>query len=392
MRPGGAAAALRAYATTLARMARLRDRPALETLQERCLQAWLRDRIGDARLSELPPMDRDGLMANFAACNRLGLTVDAATAIAEGRAPRLTGYHVGLSTGTTSGRRMPYVISEKERFVWLGTILAKSLGAAALMRPRVAVALPQGSALYDAAQKGRVLPLSFVSLGEGFAAALARLEAFRPEVLVAPPRFLHWLALQRAPLSPRRIFSAAEMLDPPDRAAIAEGFPGARLGEIYMATEGLFAVTCRLGRLHLAEDCMHFDVEPAGDGTAEAMITDFTRRAQVMARYRTGDLLREVPCSCGSPLRAVVVAGRASDRIGGHAPDTLRDAILARGVADFRLVQRGEDDPVLTVAPMQETATARDALEALLQRRVRVENRPLTLPEDAKLRRVMRTP
>jgi len=43
-------------------------------------------------------------------------------------------------------RRMPYVISEQERFIWLGTILAKSLGLAALKRPRVAVALPQGSA------------------------------------------------------------------------------------------------------------------------------------------------------------------------------------------------------------------------------------------------------
>lgn len=390
MKLRGAALALRAYAATLARAAWRRDRAALEAWQERRLQAWLRARAGGARLSDLPPMDRAGLMADFAACNRLGLTVEAATAIAVGRAPRPAGHHVGLSTGTTSGRRMPYVISEEERFVWLGTILAKSLGADALRRPRVAVALPRGSALYDAAEEGRVLPLCFVSLGEGFEAALGRLTAFRPDVLVAPPRLLHWLALRRAPLSPRRIFAAAELLDPPDRAAIAAGFPGARLGEIYMATEGLFAVSCPHGRLHLAEDCLRFDLEPASDGTAEAVITDFSRQAQIMARYRTGDLLRLVPCTCGSPLRAVVVAGRASDRIGGHAPDTLRDALLASGVADFRLVQQGEADPVLTLAPGADTAAPRAALEALLQRPVRVETRPLSLPEDAKLRRVMR--
>jgi len=388
----GAAIALRAFAATLARAAWLRDRPALEAWQERRLQAWLRDRACVARLSDLPPMDRAGLMADFATYNRLGLSADAATSIAEGHRPLPEGYHIGLSTGTTSGRRMPYVISEEERFVWLGTILAKTIGAAALWRPRVAVALPRGSALYNAAEEGGALRLCFVPLGEGFAAALSRLKDFRPDVLVAPPRLLHWLAVQGAPLSPSRIFAAAEMLDDPDRAAIAAGFPGARLGEIYMATEGLFAVTCRHGRLHLAEDCLRFDLEPAGDGTAEAVITDFTRRAQVMARYRTGDLLRVISCPCGSPLRAVVVSGRASDRIGGHAPDTLRDALFASGVADFRLVQQGEADPTLTLAPGEETGRPRAALEALLQRPVTVVSHPLALPEGAKLRRVMRTP
>lgn len=392
MTPRGAAIALRSYAATLARAARLRDRAALEAWQERPLQDWLRDAAGVARLADLPVMDRAGLMADFAACNRLGLTVEAASAIAEGRAPAPHGYHVGLSTGTTSGRRMPYVISEEERFVWLGTILAKALGPGALRRPRVAVALPRGSALYDAAGGGRVLPLCFVPLGEGFAAARDRLLAFRPDVLVAPPRLLHWLALQRAPLTPRHIFAAAEMLDPPDRAAITAGFPRARLGEIYMATEGLFAVSCRHGRLHVAEDCLRFDLHPAGDGTAEAVITDFTRAAQVMARYRTGDLVRVVPCTCGSPLRAVVLAGRAVDRIGGHAPDLLRDTVLASGATDFRLVQRGEDDPVLTLPPGAEMAAPKAALEALLRRQVRVEVQPLPLPEGEKLRRVMRIP
>ncbi len=388
----GTSLAIGAFGATLLRKLRLRDRASLEAWQERQLQIWLRTRAGVNRLSDLPVMDRDTLMAEFATFNRAGLTVEAATAIAEGRAPDLSGYHVGLSTGTTSGKRMPYVISEVERFVWLGTILAKSLGAEALRRPRVAVALPRGSALYDAASQGHALPLCFVSLGEGFSAAMAKLTAFRPEVIVAPPRFLYWLAQQDAPLAPRRIFSAAETLDPPDRTAIRTGFPSAELGEIYMATEGLFAVSCRYGTLHLAEDCMRFDLEPAGDGTSEAVITDFSRTAQIMARYRTGDLLRVVHCACQSPLRAVVVAGRASDRICGHAPDTLRDTVLAQGVADFRLVQHGDADPILMLLPGEDTSGPSAALTALLERPVRVETRPLSMPKDMKLRRVMRLP
>jgi putative adenylate-forming enzyme len=386
----GSAIALRAFAATLLRAGRLRDRAAFEAWQARRLQVWLRDVAGVDRLSALHVMDRSTLMADFAAQNRLGLSVAAATAIAEGRAPLPPGHHVGLSTGTTSGMRMPYVISEAERFVWLGTILAKSLGLSALTRPRVAVALPRGSALYDAAGDGRALPLCFVSLAEGFASARARLEAFQPDVLIAPPRLMHWLALQGTALAPRRVFAAAEMLDPPDRAAIRAGFPKADLGEIYMATEGLFAVSCRHGHLHLAEDCMHFDLAPAGDGTVEAVITDFSRTAQIMGRYRTGDLLRVVPCPCGSPLRAVVVAGRASDRIGGIAPDRLRDAILGAGAADFRLVQHGHGDPVLALPPGADAAGPLAALQTLLRRPVRLEIRPLPLPEDAKLRRVTR--
>ena len=387
----GSAIALRAFATTLARAARLRDRAAFEAWQARRLHVWLRDHAGVDRLSALPDMDRHSLMEGFAALNRLGLSTDAATAIALGQAPLPAGHHVGLSTGTTSGRRMPYVISEAERFVWLGTILAKTLGLSALARPRVAVALPRGSALYDAAGDGRALPLCFVSLAEGFGAARTKLEAFRPDVLVAPPRLLHWLALQRADLAPSRIFAAAELLDPPDRAAITAGFPDAQLGQIYMATEGLFAVSCRHGRLHLAEDRLHFDLAPAGDGTVEPVVTDFTRTAQIMARYRTGDLLRVVPCTCGSPLRAVVVAGRAADRIGGIAPDRLRDAILDADAPDFRLVQQGDADPVLTLPPGADTAGPRAAVEALIGRPVTVATGPLTLPEDAKLRRIMRT-
>lgn len=390
MMPRGPLVALRAYLACLMRAARLRDRAALEAWQARHLQRWLHRRAGVGDLAAGPVLDRDALMADFAALNDLGLTVAAATDVAEGGAPRPAGHHIGLSTGTTAGRRMPYVVSDNDRFVWLGTILAKTLGAEALRRPRVAVALPQGSALYDAAAEGRALPLCFVSLADGFAAAADRLAAFGPDVLVAPPRLLHWLARHGPPLSPRRIFAAAEMLDPPDRAAIVAGFPDARLGEIYMATEGLFAVSCRHGRLHLAEDCLHFQLDPAGDGTVEAVITDFTRQAQRMARYRTGDLLRQVPCSCGSPLQAVVVAGRAVDRIEGHAPDRLRDAVLASGAADFRLVQTGDDTPRLALPPGSATAPPRAALEALLRRPVMVETRPLTLPEDAKLRRVMR--
>ncbi|TIX93818.1 MAG: CoF synthetase, partial [Mesorhizobium sp.] len=107
----------------------------------------------------------------------------------------------------------------------------------------------------------------------------------------------------------------------------------------YMATEGLFAVTCRQGGLHLAEDSVFFEFEPAGDGLVTPLVTAFRRQTQIMARYRMNDLLRlsEQPCNCGSPLRCVdEVVGRMDDvfrleSVAGQVlltPDILRNAVL----------------------------------------------------------------
>lgn len=76
------------------------------------------------------------------------------------------------------------------------------------------------------------------------------------------------------------------------------------LEQIYMATEGLLAVTCRDGTLHLCEDSVKFEFEPVGEGLVSPLVTAFRRQAQIMARYRLNDLLRlsTSPCRCGSPL------------------------------------------------------------------------------------------
>ena len=84
-----------------------------------------------------------------------------------------------------------------------------------------------------------------------------------------------------------------------------------------MATEGLLGTSCAHGTLHLAEDAVHFELEPvAGGDLVSPIISNFTRETQIMARYRMNDLLRLKPegCACGSPLRAIAeVAGRSDD-------------------------------------------------------------------------------
>ena len=74
-------------------------------------------------LAALPVIDKTILVGNFQNFNRFGIDTDAVREVlSEGR-ERIGEAVVGQSTGT-SGNRGYYVITDAERFVWLGTLLA----------------------------------------------------------------------------------------------------------------------------------------------------------------------------------------------------------------------------------------------------------------------------
>ncbi|TPM39481.1 F390 synthetase-related protein [Mesorhizobium sp. B2-3-4] len=373
--------AIRSFAVTL--WVSRKSRKSFERWQTRALRRWLDRDLPLApfygkparRLGDLPITDKSLLMANFERFNSAGVSADDAwpAAAGDGRLGALT---VGASTGT-SGNRGLFVISQAEKYRWLGTILAKAIPDLLWRRQRVAVILPQNTGLYDSARQSKRLDLCFFDLTLGPEHWRAALEAFAPTVIIAPPRMLRHLATERFRLSPLRVFSAAETLDPVDRPVI-EAFFGQRLDQIYMATEGLFAVTCRQGGLHLAEDSIFFEFEPVGDGLVTPLITAFRRRTQIMARYRMNDLLRlsSSPCRCGSPLRTVdEIVGRMDDafRLASArgplliTPDILRNAVLKadRRIDDFRLVQTAPEAVELRLAPDLADDAAQAAFSAL---------------------------
>ncbi|NGM45563.1 CoF synthetase [Rhodobacter sp. SGA-6-6] len=382
------------------------SRAAFEAAQAKALTRWLtRDlpRVAayagaPPRLQDLPVTDKATLMAGFHRYNRPGLTAEAAwQALATGAMPR--GLTVGCSTGT-SGNHGLFVISEAERFRWLGAILAKTIPDLLARPQRVAVVLPRDTRLYHSARRLPWLSLRFFDVTEGPEIWRAELETYAPTVLLAPPRLLRHFAEEGFRLSPVRIFAAAETLDPPDRPVI-EGHFGLRLDQIYMATEGLFAVTCRYGGLHLAEDSVVFEYEPAGNGLVAPLVTCFRRETQIMARYRMNDLLRlaDSPCPCGSPLRHVAeIVGRMDDCFrlpGGRliTPDVLRNAVLnaSRAITDFRLIQLSPTEAELILPPAlpdRDAEAAARAVETLLPLRLTLTRAPLPLDPGRKLRRV----
>lgn len=328
-------------------------------------------------LDALPVIDKRVLMTRFQDFNLPGITADQGWA-ALTNGGRVAEYHVGASTGT-SGNRGLYVISERERWRWLGTMIAKTMPR--LRRARIALILPLDTSLYSTARRG-LLKLRFFDLKQGLAACTEGVAALDPDTLIAPPKVLRWLCDNGGPLRRvRHVFSAAEVLDPRDREIIEARF-GVTVREIYMATEGLLGVACEHGTLHLCEDCVKFEYEQpvAGNALVTPIITDFSRQTQAMVRYRMNDLLRlrHTPCPCGSPLQAVAqVEGRLDDLLHlpgtGRAvtvtPDVMRNAIVGadRRIDDFRLVQTAADTLELSLTSATTAEAARAALELVLR-------------------------
>ncbi len=404
----------RAYAAT-----RWHTRPGLsrdrfETWQSRQLRRWLQRDVprvrhyayGPERLSDLPVIDKATMMADFGAFNRSDISADAGWACFD-RGGTLGKISVGASTGT-SGNRALYAITPKERLRWLGVILAKALPGFPARPERVAVILPQSSALYETAAKSRRLHLEFFDLRDGLEAWSDRLERFDPTCVVGPPRVLRVLAEADLRLSPRALFSGAETLDPMDRAVVEDRF-GIPLGQIYMATEGLFGVTCPHGALHLCEDAMFFEFEPASHGLVNPIVSCFQRRFQIIARYRMNDLLRlsDTTCPCGSPLRVVdEIVGRMDDvfvftrhgRPIHFTPDVLRNTVLDtdRSISDFR-IRRVTERQVNLVLPTgshpDQVERTRHILESSFRKRcpdvcVTATTEDLQPDRNRKLRRV----
>jgi putative adenylate-forming enzyme len=311
----------------------------------------------------LPTSDKASMMAEFARYNTANIETEVAIEAARlaetnrGYRPIMVGnanLTAGLSSGT-SGHRGLFLVSPGERAAWAGVALARALPGSLWQPPtptswRVSLFLRAASPLYETV-RGRFVRFHFHDLTEPMEQSVAALNTETPEILLGPPSLLARLAAERRAgrlqIQPMRVFSVAEVLEPQDEAMLAEAFGLKRIHQFYQATEGLLAVTCAAGGLHLQEDIVAVQTEPLSDGRCSPILTDLWRTTQPILRYRLGDVLRltEKPCPCGSVFRTIeAIEGRQTDlcQFGGQPvyPELLRGAVLAQGgIADYRLIQ-----------------------------------------------------
>jgi len=358
----------------------------------------------------LPIINKQLMLDNFSGMNLPNAELETIKTAISDETYKVSDYNIGQSTGT-SGNRGYYIISDTERFVWLGTILAKTLPNAMWARQRVALILPGMSSLYSAAPKGSRVDIRFFDLSLGISAWESELEEFAPDTIVAPPKVLRYLA-EAGTLTATNIFSGAEVLDPIDKTII-EDITGKIIRQIYMATEGLFGVSCKYGTLHLAEDVVHFEWELVeGSQLVTPIVTDFTRRTQAMARYRMNDLLElsDTPCACGSAFQAVTrIEGRADDifylpskngELRLITPDVIRNTLIDcdASINDFQIIQSGKQTLSIQInkdVPQHADARINAAFKALfnthdLNEIELIIKRGVQIPYKNKLRRVRR--
>jgi len=316
-------------------------------------------------LERLPRMDKSSFMANFAALNPHGITLDDATALAmkaerdRNFTPTLPdGISAGLSSGT-SGARGVFLVSGEDRERWAGIVLARVLSRESLrqiLSPwraplKIAFFLRADSNLYRSLGSRRV-QFRFFDLLQPLAKLAGELQDYRPDVLVAPATVLLELAQGAlVDIHPRQVVSVAEVLDEADAAAIARCF-GTRPANVYQATEGFLASTCRAGNLHMNEEYLHVETEWIDEGKRRfhPVITDFSRRSQFIVRYRLDDVLSidDSPCPCGRVARRIrSIDGRADEvlRLGAPVfPDVLRHAFhcMERPPGFYRIEQHGK--------------------------------------------------
>lgn len=348
----------------------LRSRRAVSRRQRRLLKRHLRflrrrspyfrEMLADGTFDALPLMDKREMMANFDRINTVGANRDEAMelAIANERSREfdadLGANSVGLSSGT-SGHRGLFVVSPAEREAWVGTVLARTLPRGDLLGHRIALFLRADNSLYESVGS-RAVSFRYFDVYADMTENVARLQEYRPTILVAPPSVLRVIAeaaeAGEFDVVPKKVYSVAEVLELADADRIRRALGQPVLHQLYQCTEGFLAHTCERGVIHLNEDAVLFEREPLDAERFVPIVTDLRRRAQPIVRYRLGDVLRakSQPCACGSALAAIDrIEGREGDtlllrgREGGEVrvfADVMARALLfAEGFDEYRVVQ-----------------------------------------------------
>jgi len=383
---------------------RFTRREQLEAWQARQLKYFLRRVLPQSQrfkgkvvtdLSTLPLMEKATLMGDFAGFNTRGLSLEEVLPLARQAevsrdfSPTLGDITVGLSSGT-SGNQGVFLVSSLERQRWAGILLARALPRHLLPRLllpwhaplRIAFFLRANSRLYTTLASRRI-DFAFHDLTLGFDAALARLNTQQPDVLVAPATVLRGLAeaelAGRLSIRPSHILSVAEVLETADAEGVQAAF-GVAPRQIYQASEGFLGYTCENGTLHLNESHLHIEADwlDAARTRFQPIITDFSRRTQLIVRYRLNDVLRvaQAPCACGRVERAIAaVEGRVDDilwlpdlsgvQLRALYPDVLRRTLLMHGecLQEYEIHQQGLHWQI----NVQSAANYADLCQALMQ-------------------------
>jgi putative adenylate-forming enzyme len=377
----------------------------------------------------LPTVNKRAMMENLTEYNTVGLTREEILAFCahvertRDFALRLKGINIGMSSGT-SGNKGVEITTRREENYGRAAFFARFPFPQA--KVNMAFILRVSSPAFRINLFGH--HLTYVSQLNTREAICRQVEQIDPNVLAAPPSMLRILAREveqdRLSIAPLQLVSYAEVLTPDDRAYLQQVF-GCPIYEIYKATEGAIAISCRQGSLHVNEDLVALQLldedgrpTPPGQPSRHTIVTDLHKTSQPIIRYELNDVITISPrtCACGSAFRVIEqIQGRADDLFWGIRADSgqmqfifadyIRRAIvlLSEQILEYQVTQLAPDRVRVRLLVEDPSAhermaeAARRAIEQVFagyachRPRVEVEfGEPLPNPESNKLIRVRR--
>jgi putative adenylate-forming enzyme len=378
----------------------------------------------------LPKVNKAAMMENLTAYNTVGLTREEILAFcahverAQDFAARLKGINVGMSSGTSGSQGVEITTRREENYMRAAFFARFPFPKAKI---NMAFILRVSSPAFQIDKFGH--HLTYISQLNTREAICFRLEQLDPNVLSAPPSMLRILAREvergRLAIAPLEVVSYAEVLYPDDRAYLQQVF-GCPIYEIYKATEGAIAISCRHGSLHINEDLVALQLlddeglpVPPGKPSRHTVVTDLHKTSQPIVRYELNDVVTVSPhtCPCGSSFRVIEqIQGRADDLFWGVRtrdgqmqfifPDYIRRAVilLPEQIQEYQVTQLAPDQVRVRLlvgdlgAQERIAGEAQQAIQQIFasygctRPRVEVEfGEPLPNPHSLKLIRVHRT-
>jgi putative adenylate-forming enzyme len=315
----------------------------------------------------LPTVNKQIMMDNLTKYNTAGLKkqelVDFCLNIEETQNfdERFGKYNVAMSSGTSGNIGIVITSPSEERYLRAAFFARFSFPRT--LRLNIAFILRVTTPAFQIDKFGQ--KLTHISQLNPIVEITRQLQELQPNVLSAPPSMLQILAKEinedRLKISPPRVVSFAEILYPEVEEELEEVF-GCKIHQIYQASEGPIAMSCKDGSLHINEDliqvqALNADGTPTNPGETcyKMIVTDLHRKIQPIIRYELNDLIiiSQQKCSCGSSFRVIEqIQGRTDDLLWSHRtdsgelqfifPDYLRRAIIASSedIEEYQVIQK----------------------------------------------------
>lgn len=325
-------------------------------------------------------------MINFDIINTVGIKLEEALELAfkseksRDFSKKIKNITVGLSSGT-SGHRGIFLVSNKEKNIWVGAILAKCLYGSIFANYKIAFFLRADSNLYEGINSRNIIFKYFDMLNNIYD-NYSDLSKFNPDILVAPPQVLIQLSnFDTSSFHLKKLISVAEVLEESDKEKIETAF-NIRVDQIYQCTEGFLACSCKYGNLHINEDIVKVEKEYLDDTKTRyvPIITDLYRSSQPIIRYRLNDILVEKKgiCECGLVFSIIYkIEGRQDDififdSIDGKEiqiyPDYIRRCFLfTNDIIEYRIEQISKNELCIYIKTTTDNKEIREKIKKELQ-------------------------